>query len=86
MEAEKVVYAVGLLVTLVLSQLALFVIRKYHHDKPLGMQTIHGKVTVLFLQVFASTIFVMDVSLAIPELWGPFPNNQFLKGGCHHQS
>ena len=60
---EEVVYVSGYVLTLISNQIGLAVISKNHQKKPLGMQTLLGKVTVLCAKVFAfissTTIFII---------------------------
>ena len=59
-------------VTCLSSQLTMLVIREYHKNKPLGMQTILTKVTILVTKVFAAVISTIISNACIAELIGPF--------------
>ncbi len=69
---EKIVYIACTVIVFFVCQWTLFVIRKYHQDKPLGMQTLLGKVIVIFLKVFAFAVGILSSSMILTELHGPF--------------
>ncbi len=56
-------------------QFSLYVIRKYHNSKPLGMQTLHGKVIVLFTKVLGFLVAFFACSFTWRDLVGLFPRN-----------
>ena len=58
-------------------QFSLFVIRKYHISKPLGMQTLLGEVIIIMTKMFSFTHIIKFVSHSIYEL---FPGTTFPKG------
>ncbi len=69
---EKVVslLAYGLIFTS--CQFSLYVIRKYHNSKPLGMQTLHGKAIVLLTKVLAFLVAFFATIISWRDFVGIF--------------
>ena len=72
LSSENVIYVVLCIIICTICQLALFIIRKHHLDKPIGMQTLLGKVVVIFLRVFSVTTQLLITTSCIALLYGPF--------------
>ena len=69
---QKGAYVSSYAVICLICQLAFLVIRKYHQNKPPGMQTLLGKVIVLLTQVFSANMAFIEASFCLLELFGPF--------------
>ncbi len=53
-DLNVIFYVTAYGVAIVVNQFAFFLIRKHHQNKPLGMETLLGQVTIFFTKVFAS--------------------------------
>ncbi len=68
----QVFYLTAFLISTLAACFVLLVIRKYHQNKPLGMQTLYGKVIEVFTVVFGIVTVVMNGIYCLLELYGPF--------------
>ena len=73
MDIEAILFASAYFLSTIACQFSLFVIRKYHQSKPLGMQTLLGEVIVIFSKVLALTDLLKNATFCITELFAPFP-------------
>ncbi len=73
LQTQDIIYLACYLVSFIACYFLLYVIAKYHENKPLGMQTLLGKVIVLFTKVLAFTTTFMNGTYCLIELYGPYP-------------
>ena len=68
---DRVIFVSSWIFVILTGQLLLVVIRKYHQNKPLGMQTLLGKVIVIFVHTLAISGGVLESSVCATEVFGP---------------
>ncbi len=56
----------------VISEIALLIIWDYHKTRPLGMQTLLGSVTLMFVKTSSCVFIGLNSLLCIPAILGPF--------------
>ena len=69
---EIAVLVGGYVVSVIAGVFAFYVIRKYHGNKPLGMQTLLGQVTILTTKIFTAQDILKVTSLCVVEIVGKF--------------
>ena len=70
---EDIAFVSGFVLITLVYELAVFVGITYYTEKPIGMETLLDKVTVIFLKVSAITGLLLNTSLTMPDIWGPCP-------------
>ena len=71
MELQTSVQLIVYIIAFVFANLATYVIQRYHQNKPYGMQTILGRVIVIFVNVFRISCLTSTVSIFVVELLSP---------------
>ena len=72
---ESILFATSYFMSTVACQFSLFVIRKYHQNKPLGMQSLLGEVTVILTKVMALANIMKNATFVLTGLFAPFPRS-----------
>ncbi len=67
------IYLTAYVLSTVICYFLLMVIRKYHQDKPLGMQTLHGQVIAIFTKVVAIVTALLNGTYVAINLIGTVP-------------
>ncbi len=72
MDISNIVIVSAYCINVIINQFAMWIIRKYHESKPLGMQTILTKVTVFLTKVTAWCVTFSIFNFCSSEIFGPF--------------
>ncbi len=71
---EEILVVVWFTLITLFCEFATFVVQKYHRDKPLGMQTLHGKIIEeVFMPALQISAACICLAYMVTELFGPVP-------------
>ncbi len=71
--SEKSSFLICYFAICLVNQFAMAVVREYHKNKPLGMQTLLDKVTIFFTKMFPTCLTLICLNVCFVELFAPLP-------------